>query len=150
MDKHMRKGPKVSRRSCWKHSQQYFTLLDFRDSPKKSQQANPLWKVQSLLNKLNKQASCIWLPGKFLAVTEQMIGYQGSLGLKIRISYKRKGNGFQWNAICNCGYTFSFWFQCIKPPNILSTYKHHDVSPTDSRLCGLPPNSKSVDKNLHG
>ena len=110
MDKHMRKGPKVSRRSCWKHSQQYYTLLDFRDNSKKSQQAIPLWKGQTILDNLNMQASCMWLPGKFVNFEEQTVGFQGSSSLKIRILYKRKGNGFQCNVICNHGYTFSFWF----------------------------------------
>jgi hypothetical protein len=110
MDKHVRKGHKVSGKHCWKHFRRYFTLLDFRDNLKKSQQANLLWKVQTLLDKLNEQLSPMWLPGKFVAINEQTIGFQGSSGLKIRISYKREGNGFQCNAICNCGYTFYFWF----------------------------------------
>ncbi len=108
MDKHVRKGHKVSGKHCWKHFWQCFTLSDFRDNQKESQQANLLWKVQTLLDKLNQQASRMWLPGKFVDINEQTIGFQGSLGLKIRILYKRKGNGFQCNTICNCGYTFSF------------------------------------------
>jgi hypothetical protein len=52
------------------------------------------------LTELNKQASRMWLPGKFFAINKQTIGFQGSSGLKIRISYKRKGNGFQcWRSL---------------------------------------------------
>jgi hypothetical protein len=94
MDKHVHMGCKVRGNCCWKHFGQYFTLLDFRDNSKESQQANPLWKVQTLLDKLNKQASSMWLPGKFVNIEEQTIDFQGSSSLKIRILYKHKGNGF--------------------------------------------------------
>jgi hypothetical protein len=79
-------------------------LSNFHDNPKESQQANLLWKVQTLLDKLNKQASHMWLPGNFFATDEQTISFQGSLGHKIRILYKREGNGFHCEAICDCGY----------------------------------------------
>ncbi len=112
MDKHVghRKSHRVSGKRRWKHFRRYFTLSDFRENPKESQRANPLWKVQTLIDELNEQASCMWVPGKFIAIDEQMIGFQGSSGLKVRITYKREGDGFQCNAICNRGYTYSFWF----------------------------------------
>jgi hypothetical protein len=42
-----------------------------------------MWKVQTLFDKLNKQASRVLLPGKFVAIVKQMIGFEGRLGLKI-------------------------------------------------------------------
>ncbi len=78
MDKHMghRKSHRVSGKRCWKHFRRYFTLSDFHENPKKSQQANPLWKVQTLIDELNEQASCMWVPGKFVAIDEQTIGFR--------------------------------------------------------------------------
>jgi hypothetical protein len=46
IDKHVGKGHKVSKKRCCKYFQGYFTLLDFHDNPKESQQANPLWNVE--------------------------------------------------------------------------------------------------------
>jgi hypothetical protein len=99
-------------------SGQNFTTSDFRENPKDSQQANPLWKVQTLIDELNEQASCMWLPGKFVAIDEQTIGFQGASGLNVRITYKREGDGFQCEAICDRGYTYAFWFRCAKPPEV--------------------------------
>ncbi len=112
MDKHVGhcKNHRASSKHCWKHFQRYFTLSDFCENPKESQQANPLWKVQTLIDELNKQASRMWVPGKFVAIDKQTINFQGSLGLKVRITYKGEGNGFQCNTVCNRGYMYSFWF----------------------------------------
>ena len=90
MEKHVRKNHKVSGKQRWKNFWRYFTLCDFRDNPKESQQANPLWKVQTIIN---EQARRMWLPGKFVAIDEQTIGFQGASGLKLRISYKREARG---------------------------------------------------------
>ena len=116
MDKHVghRKRHRVSGQSRWKHFRRYFTLSDFRENPKDSQRTNLLWKVQTLLDELNAQASRMWVPGKFLAVDEQTIGFQGASGFKVRITYKREGDGFQCEAICDHGYTYAFWFRCAK------------------------------------
>jgi hypothetical protein len=75
MDKHVghRKRHWVSSLRRWKHFRRYFTLSDFCENPKDSQQANLLWKVQTLLDELNVQASSMWVPGKFLAIDEQTI-----------------------------------------------------------------------------
>jgi hypothetical protein len=79
----------------------------------------------------------MWVPGKFVAIDEQTIGFQGLSGLKVRITYKREGDGFQCNAICDRGYTYSFWFRCAKPLNLPATFKHYDLSPTAKRVVWL-------------
>jgi hypothetical protein len=43
---------KAARR--WKHFRRYFTVADYRDSPKEKQKNDPLWKVRELLDELNK------------------------------------------------------------------------------------------------
>jgi hypothetical protein len=78
MDKHVCMDSRVRGNHCWKHFWQYFTLLNFHDNSRASQQANLLQKVQTLLDKLNKQANGMWLPGMFTNIDEQTIGFQGS------------------------------------------------------------------------
>ncbi len=85
-------------------------MSGFRENPKESQRVSPQWKVQTLIDELNKQASRMWVPGKFVAIDEQTIGFQGLPGLMVRITYKREGDGFQCDAICDRDYTYSFWF----------------------------------------
>jgi hypothetical protein len=43
------------------------------------------------LDELNKQAKDMWVPGIFVAINEQTIGFQGQSGMKLRISYKQEG-----------------------------------------------------------
>ncbi len=123
-------GKTVKAACRWKHFHQYFTVADYRDSPKEKQKYDPLWKVHELLDKLNKQAKDMWVPEKWVAIDEQTLGFQGALRMKLRISYKRKGDGFQCNAVCNGGYTYSFYFCHGPPPNVGEQYKHLELSPT--------------------
>ena len=79
---------------------------------------------------MNKQAKDMWVPGKWVAIDEQTIGFQGASGMKLRISYKREGDGFQCDAVCDGGYTYSFYFRHGPPPNVGEQYKHLELSPT--------------------
>jgi hypothetical protein len=126
---------KASRR--WEHFRRYFTMQDYRENPREQQRKNPLWKVQRLIDELNKQAKDMWVPGIFVAIDEQTIGFQGQSGMKLRISYKREGDGFQCDAICDSGYTFSFYFRHGEPPNVGEKFNHFDLSPTARRVVWL-------------
>jgi hypothetical protein len=101
-------GKTIQAACCWKHFHQYFTVANYRNSLHKKQMVNPLWKVQELLDELNKQAKDMLVPGKWVAIDEQTLGFQGASGMKLRISYKREGVGFQCNVVCDTGYTYSF------------------------------------------
>ena len=46
-----------------------------------------------------------------ISVDEQTLKFQGHHVDKLRISYKREGDGFQCDALCNDGYTFAFYFK---------------------------------------
>ena len=48
--------------------------------------------------------------GKGLARNEEKIGYKGIHPDILRINYKKEGDGFQCDALCSDGYTFSFYF----------------------------------------
>jgi hypothetical protein len=73
----------------------------------------------------------MWIPGEWVSIDEQTIGFQGASGMKLRISYKREGDGFQCDALCDDGYTFSFWF-------------HHGPFPPEDPYLDLSPTVQKV------
>jgi hypothetical protein len=91
--------------------------------------------VQRLLDELNGNASKMWIPGKWLSIDEQTLGFQGRCGLKLRISYKKEGDSFQCDAVCDNGYTFSFYFCHGDPPPLPNEFKENlpNLSPTAMR-----------------
>ncbi len=135
--KNLATGKTVKAIRRWRHFGRFFTLQDYRESPKQQQKFNPLWKVQRLLDELNKQAKDMWVPGIFVAIDEQTIGFQGQSGMKLRISYKQEGDGFRCDAVCNSGYTFLFYFRHGPSPDLNNKYKHLDLSPTAHRVVWL-------------
>jgi len=112
-------------------------MFDFRQNAWKETVKNPLWKVQHLLDKLNENARRMWIPGKWVSIDEQTLGFQGRSGIKLRISYKKEGDGFQCDALCDDGYTFSFYFQHGDPPTLPADFKDSDLSPTAQRVVWL-------------
>ena len=52
----------------------------------------------------------MWIPGKWLAIDQQTLDFQGQYGFKLSISYKSEGDGFHCNAAFDNGYTFAFYF----------------------------------------
>ncbi len=65
-------------------------MFDFCEEAKKETAKNPLWKVQRLLDELNKNAAKIWIPGKWLSIDKQTLGFQGRSGIKLRILYRKE------------------------------------------------------------
>jgi len=57
--------------------------------------------------------------------------------MKLRISYKREGDGFQCDAVCDAEYTYSFYFRHGPPPNVGEQYKDLELSPTARRVVWL-------------
>jgi hypothetical protein len=118
----------------WKHFHRYFTMQDYRENMREQQRKNLLWKIQPLIDELNKQAKDMWVPGIFVAIDKQTNGFQGQSGMKLRISYKREGDGFQCDMVCDSGYMILFWFCHGEPPmrssSILTSHRQH------GKLCG--------------
>ena len=52
-----------------------------------------------------------WRLGHDISGDEQTIGFQGRHADKLRITYKAEGDGFQCDAICDAGYTWTFFFR---------------------------------------
>jgi hypothetical protein len=86
--------------------------------------------VQRLLNKLNNNAAKMWILGKWISINEPTLSFQGWSRIKLCISYKKEGDGFQCDAICNNGYTFSFFIRYGDPPPLPTKIKKFDLSPT--------------------
>ena len=78
----------------WRHFRRFLTLSDYRDSPSEKQKADPLWKVRELIDELNKQCKDMWIHGKWVAIDEQTIGFQGASSMKLRISYSERAMVF--------------------------------------------------------
>jgi hypothetical protein len=57
--------------------------------------------------------------------------------MKLRIFYKRKGDEFQCDAVCDAGYMYSFYFQHGPPPNVGDQFKHMELSPMARRVVWL-------------
>ncbi len=62
---------------------------------------------------------------------------RGVRGMKLRISYKREGDGFQCDALCDEGYTYLFFFRHGDAPTVGPEYKHLDLSDTAKRVIWL-------------
>ena len=57
---------------------------------------------------------------------EQTVGFQGRHAKKIRTTYKREGNAFQYDASCDNDYTYKFFLR-HEPP--LKKYTDLGLSP---------------------
>ncbi len=52
---------------------------------------------------------------------------KGQSKMKVCISYKREGDGFQYDALCDDGYTFFFLFWHGNAPKLRTAYDHLDL-----------------------
>jgi hypothetical protein len=57
--------------------------------------------------------------------------------MKLRISYKKEGDSFQCDALCDEGYMFSFFFRHGNPPKIGREYNKFGLSDTAKRVIWL-------------
>ena len=125
----------VSGLDRWRLMRRLMCFYDHRQDLRKAKEQNPLFKVQPLLDELNYQARKMWRTGKFVSIDEQTLGFKGKSSLKLRISYKREGDGFQCDALCDRGYTFSFYFRHGDAPDVGHT--DLELSPTARRVVWL-------------
>ena len=112
-------------------------LYDLRENPRILHKRDPLWKVASILDELPKNAQHCRVTGQFVAIDEQTIGFKRKHGLALRISYKREGDGYQCDALCEDGYTFSFYFRHGDALDVPDELKYLNLSPTAWRVVFL-------------
>ena len=104
-------GITISAKERLRQFRRLLCIYDCRENAREEIKKDPLYKVRPILKELNCQARKMWRTGRWVAIDEQTIGFKGKHGMKLRISYKREGDGFQCDALCDNGYTFSFYFR---------------------------------------
>ena len=75
-----------------------------------------------------------WICGVDISIDEQTIKFQGRHVDKLQITYKREGDGFQCDALCDNGYTYAFQFRNEAAP---TNYLQQGLSPLHARVMGL-------------
>ena len=75
------------------------------------------------------------MPARDLSVGEEIMGFKEKHVNKLRITYKAKGDGFQYDTICDNGYTFTFYFYNQPAPQ---KYSDAGFSPLYARLSSSP------------
>ena len=124
-------GPNAIRR--FKEWKACFSAQD----PKKhvpSHKTHPNFKVDEYFRHLQTVFRYAWMPGRDLSGDEQTMGYKGSHRDKLRINYKKEGDGFQCDCIADDGYTFTFYFRNQPAPK---KYMDMGYSPLHSRCFAL-------------
>jgi len=64
--------------------------------------------------------------GRLISIDEQTIGFKGHHADKMSIRYKKEGDGFQCDAICYDGFTYSFFMRNMSAPK---KYLYKGLSP---------------------
>ena len=102
--------------------------------PSPSQSSIPNWKIDPFLAWIKSISKKAWKLGKIISVDEQTCGFQGQHASKLRITYKKEGNGLQCEALYDDGYTFTFYFRHDSPPE---KYTAIGLSPLHARVMYL-------------
>ena len=76
-----------------------------------SRKTHPNFRGDEYFWHLQKIFRHAWVSGKHLSGDEQTMGFQGSHADKLRITYKKEGDGFQYDYIADDGYTFTLFFR---------------------------------------
>ena len=124
-------GPNATRRH--KHFRRFLACQN-PVVPVPPRQKAPNFKVGEFLAHIIQVSMAAWICGMKISVDEQTIGFQGRHPDKLRITYKAEGDGFQCDALCNDGYTFSFYFRNEPPP---PEYIAKGMSPLHARVLYL-------------
>ena len=99
----------------YKHFKAFFCVQDPSKIPPNRKEC-PMYKVDSILKHTQVMSMRTWRLGRDISGDEQTIGFQGKHEDKLRIMYKAEGDGFQCDAICDSGFTWTFYFRNQKAP----------------------------------
>lgn len=135
MAKKCRNGRTIPAAVRLRQLRRFMCFYDVRQDVREEVKKDPLFKVRTLLNELNSNAQKWWRTGKWVSIDEQTLGFKGKHGMKLRITYKNEGDGFQCDAICERGYTFSFYFRHGDAPRV--GHADLNLSPTARRVVWL-------------
>ena len=95
---------------------------------------SPNWNIEEFLKWIKIVINKALILSKRISVDEQTTGFQGRNPSKLCITYKKEGDGFQGNALCDDGYTFKFYFRHEPPP---VEYTSSGLSPLRARVMAL-------------
>jgi len=107
----------------------FFTCQDPM-KPTPNRQRSPLFKVLPFISWIRQVGPLSWACGINIGVDEQTMGFQGHHADKLRISYKKEGDGFQCDALCDDGFTYTVYFRNEPPP---PEYIRQGLSPLHAR-----------------
>ena len=119
------------------HFRTFFTVQDPRKAdPGRDKESN--WKVKPFLDHLNEIFQEGILLAENISLDEMTISFKGNHVDKLRINFKRTGDGFQCDAICQDGYCYSFVFRNEKvDPKYADLVNKKELSRLHSRCLTL-------------
>jgi hypothetical protein len=117
----------------WRHYKAFFAIQDpHKAAPDRKKVPN--FKVEPLLAHMLEVSISAWVLGPNASVDEQSVGFQGHHIDKLRVTYKNEGDGFQCDALCQDGFTYSFFFRNHPAPK---KYTTKGLSPLHARVMAL-------------
>ena len=93
----------------------FFTCQD-PVKPIPTKKTHPNFKVDPFLAHIQSVSMEAWDMGRNISCDEQTIGFKGNHADKQRISYKKEGDGFLADTLCESGYTYTIYLRNMPPP----------------------------------
>lgn len=98
-----------------KHSKHFFhAKIPWKQHLQKKN--HPNFKINSFLAHVQSVLIEAWELGRNISVDEQTNGFKGNHVDKQQINYKREGDGFLADTLCQSGYTYTFYLWNMPPP----------------------------------
>ena len=95
---------------------------------------HPTFKVAPFLHHVQEVSMLAWCLGHDISGDEQTIGFQGKHTDKLHITYKAEGDGFQCDALCESGFTWTLYFH---NQLALTKYLQQGYAPLHSHILGM-------------
>ena len=119
-------------RRIWDEFNFFFCMHDPCTDPKSYAAKHSLFKVNRMLQHLQRKFELYWDPAHDLITNDQTIGFQGRHKDNIWITFKDACDGFQANAVCDCVYTYYLIYRNDDIPD-----SKHYLSATSERFIWL-------------
>ena len=113
--------PRGTRR--WDDFKLFFCIDGTLTDTKYYAETNYFFNVRRMLQNLQRNFDLYWYPAWDLSTNEKTTGFQGRQNDKIQIRFKYAGDDFQYDDICDHGYTYSL------------IYRNDDISDSKNYLC---------------
>ena len=124
---------KINMHRRHRHFKAFFSCQDpMMEPPPRDKYPN--WKIQPLFLWMNYIFPKMWLLGVDISVDEMTMRFKGKHVDKLRITYKKEGDGFQCDALCQDGYCYSFFFRNEPAPK---EFTDMGMSPLHARCMWL-------------